>query len=904
MTHVTDHLNTALVDRYVIERELGAGGMATVYLAEDLKHRRKVALKVLRPELAAILGAERFLKEIEVTANLQHPNILPLYDSGEAGTFLYYVMPFVDGETLRDQLTREKQLGIEETFEIAKGVGAALQYAHERRIIHRDIKPENVLLQSGQALVADFGIALAVSHAGGTRLTETGLSLGTPHYMSPEQATGDRELDARSDIYSLGAMVYEMLGGDPPHVGSTVQAIVAQILTEDPRPLVSRRRTVPPHIDAAVRKALAKLPADRFATAGQFVAALATPGLATATATTAQTAGPGGRAAARGLHLSLAVLAVGLAGAAAAGGITGWALRPTAAAPGSLVARFRVPVRAGDAAFGSVVEISRDGRQIAFIGPGPNGTQQLFRRPLDAVEASPIVGTEGSLVMMPAFSPTGAEVAFYADQQLRIVPVEGGSSRGVTRMSPTSGGISWGDDDQIVFQPDFGQGLLVVSASGGEARVLTTPDTASGESDHRWPHVLPGGKQVVFTIWRGTNANARIAVATLESGEVRSLLDGTYPRFVDGYLTYASGTGVLHAVLFDAARGEVRGTPVPVLDSIALKGDGSPQIALSEQGTLAYLPSLGSSRPVIIGADGRLTELDLPFGDYQAPRFAPDGRSFAVGYDQEIWVYDLVLGTFGPVTAGGGFYPLWTADGSRLFFSRTEGANINVYAMPADRAQEAAPVFTAQGQHRTQDLSPDGRTLLLRVNNTPAGAAPDSNANLSGATTRQGFAGGQYDLWRLSLDSGAAEPWLQSRFLERAPTFSLNGRWVAYTSDESGRDEVYVRPFPGPGGRTQVSVSGGTEPSWSRDGRALVFREGNRFERVRVEVEGTFRVLSRPEVILEGRFYGYPWQRQYDFHPDGRRILALRAQDEETQLTVVTNWFARERERMERDGDR
>jgi serine/threonine-protein kinase len=900
MPHVTDQLNVALADRYVIERELGAGGMATVYLAEDLKHHRKVALKVLRPELAAILGAERFLKEIEVTANLQHPNILPLYDSGEAGTFLYYVMPFVDGETPRDRLTREKQLGIEETLEIAKGVAAALQYAHERKIIHRDIKPENVLLQSGQALVADFGIALAVSQAGGTRLTETGLSLGTPHYMSPEQATGDRELDARSDIYSLGAVVYEMLGGDPPHMGSTVQAIVAQILTEDPRPLVSRRRTVPPHVDAAVQKALAKLPADRFATAGQFVAALVTPGLATP----ATAAAAGGRGGPRRQPVSRTAVALGLAGAAAVGGVAGWALRPAPAAPVSPIARFRVPVRAGDAAFGSVVEVSRDGREIVFIGPGPNGTQQLFRRPLDAVAATPIVGTEGSLVMAPAFSPTGAALAFYADQQLRIVPIDGGSSRGVTRMSPTSGGISWGDDDRIVFQPDFGQGLLAVPASGGEARVLTTPDTAGGESDHRWPHVLPGGKLVVFTIWRGTNANARIGLATIASGETRSLLDGTYPRYVDGYLTYASGTGVLHAVRFDAERGVVRGTPVPVLDSIALKGDGSPQIGLSAQGTLAYLPSLGSSRPVVIRPDGNIVELDAPFGDYQAPRFAPDGRSFAVGYDDEIWVYDLVLGTFGPVTAGGGFYPLWTADGGRLFFSRTEGANINVYAMPADRAQEAAPVFTASGQHRTQDLSPDGRTLLLRVNNTPAGAAVDTSANLSGASTRQGFAGGQYDLWRLTLDGGTAEPWLQSAFLERAPTFSPNGRWVAYTSDESGRDEVYVRPFPGPGGRTQVSVAGGTEPAWSRDGRALVYREGTRFERVLVNADQTFRVLSRPEVILQGRFYGYPWQRQYDFHPDGRRILALQAQDEETQMTVVTNWFAGERERMERGGGR
>ncbi len=217
MTDQLDRLKAALSDRYKLERQLGVGGMATVYLAEDLKHKRKVAVKVLRPELAAVLGAERFVQEITTTANLQHPHILPLFDSGEADGFLYYVMPYIEGDTLRDKLNRERQLSVEETVEIAKSVSAALDYAHEQGVIHRDIKPENIPLHRGQALVADFGIALAVNRAGGTRLTETGLSLGTPQYMSPEQATGDRELDARSDVYSLGVVTYEMLVGDPPH---------------------------------------------------------------------------------------------------------------------------------------------------------------------------------------------------------------------------------------------------------------------------------------------------------------------------------------------------------------------------------------------------------------------------------------------------------------------------------------------------------------------------------------------------------------------------------------------------------------------------------------------------------------------------------------------------------------
>ena len=274
MSDITARLSTALADRYTIERELGSGGMATVYLAEDLKHKRKVAVKVLRPELAAVLGAERFVQEIATTANLQHPHILPLFDSGEADSFLYYVMPFIDGETLRDKLNRETQLDVDEAVAIARDAADALDYAHRQNIIHRDIKPENILMQDGRPIVADFGIALAVSAAAGGRMTETGLSLGTPHYMSPEQATAEKKLTARSDVYSLGSVLYEMLTGSPPHVGSSAQQVIMKIVTDTARPVTEIRRSVPPHVAATTAKALEKLPADRFASAAQFAAAL------------------------------------------------------------------------------------------------------------------------------------------------------------------------------------------------------------------------------------------------------------------------------------------------------------------------------------------------------------------------------------------------------------------------------------------------------------------------------------------------------------------------------------------------------------------------------------------------------------------------------------------------------
>ncbi|HJS46699.1 MAG TPA: serine/threonine-protein kinase, partial [Gemmatimonadales bacterium] len=267
-------LSTALEGRYRLDRELGQGGMATVWLARDLRHDRQVALKVLRPELAAVIGADRFLAEIRTTANLQHPHILPLFDSGEADGLLFYVMPLIEGESLRDRLAREKQLPVDEAVRLTGEVASALDYAHRHGVIHRDIKPENVLLHDGRALVADFGIALAASRAGSSRMTETGMSLGTPHYMSPEQAMGERELDARSDLYSLGAMAYEMLAGEPPYTGSSAQAIVAKVITERPAPLTARRDTVPPHVAAAIHRDLAKLPADRYPTAAALAEAL------------------------------------------------------------------------------------------------------------------------------------------------------------------------------------------------------------------------------------------------------------------------------------------------------------------------------------------------------------------------------------------------------------------------------------------------------------------------------------------------------------------------------------------------------------------------------------------------------------------------------------------------------
>ena len=390
-------LNAALEGRYRIERELGEGGMATVYLAEDLRHERKVALKVLKPELAAVVGAERFLAEIKTTANLQHPHILPLFDSGEADGFLYFVMPHVEGDTLRDKIDREKQPSIEEALKITEKVASALEHAHKHGVVHRDIKPGNILLNpEGEPTVADFGIALAVAHAGGGRVTETGLSVGTPHYMSPEQATGDRDVDPRTDIYALGCVLYEMLTGEPPYQGATAQAVLAKILT-DPAPAPTRVRvSIPPNVDAAIRRALEKLPADRFASAQEFAGALSDPGFRHG-----EEADPG-VAAGRGQLTPLAMVTTGVALILALA--LGRALLRLD--PPQPVIRVSVSIPEAQALNPAQawLDLSRDGSLMVYRGA--NG--MLWARRWDTLDSVPIPGTDGAT--RSVISPDGLEV--------------------------------------------------------------------------------------------------------------------------------------------------------------------------------------------------------------------------------------------------------------------------------------------------------------------------------------------------------------------------------------------------------------------------------------------------------------------------------------------------------------
>jgi Tol biopolymer transport system component/tRNA A-37 threonylcarbamoyl transferase component Bud32 len=867
-----DRLNAALQGRYTIQSELGSGGMATVYLAEDLKHHRKVALKVMRPELTAILGGERFLREIRIAAKLNHPHILALHDSGEADGFLFYVMPHVEGESLRAKLNREKQLSVDEAISITKQVGAALDYAHEQGVIHRDIKPENILIYQGEALVADFGIALAVSTAGGTRLTDTGLSLGTPQYMSPEQATGDRELDARSDVYSLGAILYEMLVGDPPHMGSTVQAIIAKVVSEEPRPVSTIRRSVPINVDAAVICALAKTPADRFGSGAEFVAALTNPAFSLPS-----TAGVAALVQHEGRWKSLAVAGVSAAVLFAAVALWGWLRTPPAADSG--VARFQAPVAdsRGWAGRRHRVAISPDGNRIAYIAVGQGSEDRLRVRQLDQLDTDAMEGTDGALD--PFFSPDGRWVGFATITDLKKVPATGGPPVTVVDF-PEPRGAVWTEEDVIYFGST--SGLWRVPASGGEAEQVTT--LSAGELLHNRPQLLPDGRGLVFTVATGGVEDTQVAVYSWATGEITTLFPGLAPQYVaSGHLVYGRTDGWLMGVAFDVDRMEVLDDPVTLVEGVLVKSTNTMDYALSRNGTLVYLAGVAGDVPrgglVFVDRSGR--EYPVPgLSRGTAPRFSPDGTRIAVGVGdvptRQVWGYDLADSTMTPLTfEGHNYYPIWSADGEYVVYSSETTDAVDLRLARSDGSGAWETLLSNGGWNYPGSWSADGRYLIYREQDPP---------------TRDDI---KSDIMILPLE-GDRTPW---RFLdlptsrEDAPALSPDGRWLAYDSDLSGQYEVYVNGFPDPGRRRKVSVDGGIGPVWSRDGRELFYCAGEALVVARVSTTGGFTVQDRT-VLFEGYCGGWPYHAGYDVAPDGQRfVTGGQVEVPDVRLVVVLNWF-------------
>ncbi len=871
MTDVPARLATALADRYRLERELGAGGMATVYLGHDLRHDRRVAVKVLRPELAAVIGAERFLSEIKTTANLQHPHILPLFDSGAADSFLYYVMPYVEGESLRDRLAREHQLAVADAVRLATEIAGALDYAHRRGVIHRDIKPENVMLHDGQALVADFGIALAMANTAGGRMTETGMSLGTPNYMSPEQAMGQREITGRSDVYALGAITYEMLAGEPPFTGPTAQAVIARVMTEEPRGLTGQRKSIPPGVEAAVFKALEKLPADRFASAADFARALETPGYAAQTATSATRAGRNPPS--RRLAVQLLPWAVALAAAAAAAWL---ALRP---APPRPVSRFALALPADQGivgARGNRATIAPDGSRIVYVGPG-EGTRRVWVRRRDELSATPLPGTD-----LPAhvfISPDGRRAGVITEsQRILVVPLDGGPAVAITDSAVGLDGATWSEDGYIYFDGLTGggtTGILRVSPAGGTWDTVTVVNREASETDHVWPETLPGDRGVLFTIARGGDMRtADIGVVPPDGSAHRVLFRGVTARYSPtGHLVYVTVDGTLLAVPFDLKRLEVTGEPVPLASGLNIRPFGAVDLALSAEGTLLYTTGGRGDDPrevVWVEPDGSVEPVDPGWvGDFRTLGVSPNGRRLAVSIfaegEEQIWVKELPDGPLSKITFDGpaAWRPSWSPDGRDVLYVSLQGITPDAWSKRADGSAPAELLLDLAAPVQEAFRSRDGEWLVYRT--TPRDIIGISRA-------------------------GDTVALVATPFEERAPALSPDGRWLAYQSDEAGRYEVFVRPFPATStAKWQVSNGGGTVPRWSPDGRVLYYRGTGNVVAVEVLPGPSFIAGARRTLFGLGSFADE--EGSWDIAPDGRRCAMIRDRGvaEPVGLVVIEN---------------
>ena len=849
-------LTETLTDRYELEREIGRGGMATVYLAHDIKHDRRVAIKVLHPELSAVLGPERFLAEIKTTANLQHPHILPLFDSGDANGLLYYVMPYVEGETLRGRLERERQLPVGDAVSIATEAADALQYAHEHGVVHRDVKPENILLQNGHALVADFGIALAVEQAGGVRMTQTGLSLGTPQYMAPEQAMGDRHIDARADIYALGAVTFEMLAGEPPFTGPSGQAIIARVITEDAPSLRAHRRSVPLHVEAAVSRALEKLPADRFATARAFADSML--------ADTTGVRSPGRRDA-RGRRARLIAALPWAAALVISVALGAWGM-----------------LRARDVHRNAVrffVDLPHDDPQVQGIAFAPDasalvyaGPSELMLRSMSDLAVRPLPGTTGGSA--PFFSPDGAWIGFIAEAKLKKVRISGGAAVVVADSLETLGGAAWSPDGQIIFT-GTNRGLASVSGNGGRARIITTPP--SGER-HMWPDVLPDGHGIVFTIWRRALPTAEIAVVTAD-GKITLLgLHGVNAHYLDGHLVFVHEDGSLASVPFDPATRRA-GSEDHLANDVAVElvqvaNPGAANYAVSASGSLAYVRGALPNQAVVVDRAGTLRPLALEPRTYARPRYSPDGRRVLfdtrVGAFGEIWLYDIGSATMQRLFAGDDAHqPEWSPDGKHIAFTaRSDTSGEDLFVMPLDGSAPPEKILGAAGDQYDATWTPDGRSLIYISDD------PFQNFGIVGLTDRR------------------PSKWLDAGTLGRTllgPRISPDGHWIAYWSDQSGHSEVYVRAFPDKGGVVQISSGGGTEPVWSRDGHELFYRQDDELIAASLVTRPGLTVTGR-HLLFAQRFETDGGHAYYDVGPDGKSFIFLKDTEAQAQLVVVLNW--------------
>ena len=875
--------------------------MGEVYRATDTRLGREVAIKVLPRELAQDPERlARFEREAKLLASLNHPNIAQVYgfesatqSDGPAVHFL--AMELVEGEDLAERLKRGA-IPVEEALPLAEQIAEALEEAHEKGIVHRDLKPANVKVRpDGKLKVLDFGLAKAwrgdgpgvassadlsqsptLAHTG----TAAGLILGTAAYMSPEQARG-KAVDKRSDVWAFGVVLYEMLAGRRLFEGETVSDVLASVLKSEPE-WAALPAATPYRLRQLLARCLERDPKRRLRDIGEARLALE-PG---ATVEPPVAAPVGARGIAPWLAVAAAILAVALTALAfvhfreTKASVT----RPPVARvtialpPGDLVDQKTTPA----------VALSPDGTKLAYVGTHENATRQLFLRFMDGAEAKPIAGTQGAYV--PFFSPDGQWIGFFSQGKLKKVPADGGAAQ-VLCDAPSGLGADWAADDTIYFMPFNTSGVWKVAASGGTPREVTQLDRSKGEVSHRWPQLLPGGAAVLFTVWTGPGWDEKsLQMQLVKTGERRVLAQGASTgRYVtSGHLVYnRDGVQTLMALPFDAERLQVMGGPaVALAEQVWEGGAEGAQYAVSSAGTMAYVashPARYERRMVWVDRTGKVEPLPAMPRPYYDPRISPDGRRFAVSSEEaaeRVWTFDFARPILTALTGPGSSQaPLWTPDGKRVVYRATRMGSRNIAWKAADGSGDEQRLTTNDNMQTPVSVSPDGKLLAYTELDPTRGN----------------------DIWLVALDGGKPVPFLRTPASEENPHFSPDGRWLAYTSDESGRSELYVQPFPGPGGKWMISTGGGTEPVWARDGRELFYRSGDKLMAVTIASEPAF-VARLPRVLFEGAFEPTGTGTSgFDVSPDGRRFLMIQPTAPErpvTQINVVINWFEELRQRV------
>ncbi len=875
---------------YEIAAPLGAGGMGEVYRARDSKLGRDVALKVL-PEAFA-RDAERmarFQREAKFLASLNHPNIASIYGLEDSGSTHALVMELVEGPTLADRI-KAGPIPIDEALRIAKQICDALEYAHERGIVHRDLKPANVKVTRDDAVkVLDFGLAKAIegeatdvdlinSPTMSRMATLAGVLLGTAAYMSPEQAKG-KPVDRRADIWAFGCLLYEMLTQKMVFHGETVTDTLAAVIRAEPdwSPLPA---ATPIRVRVLLQRCLQKDPKQRLRDIGD--ARIALEEVLSGALEQFPAAAAAGQVK-RPPWLSLATGFAGLLIGAAIAAFAASNLKPSPARP---VIRTMISLPAGQRLAGLdhlALAISSDGSEIAYLAAtqGANA-QQIYVRPMDSTEARPVPGTEGAID--PFFSPDGRWLGFFVDGILKKIPVNGSVAQTLEIDVANAQGASWNSEGQIVFAPGLSV-ISQVSDAGGVSRPLTHFST--GESSHSWPQFLPDGKAVLFL----SIASPTIAVQPIDGGQRRNLIQGqagTMPRYAtSGHLIYAQA-GALMAAPFDLRRLEVTGSAVAAVQGVLQSAEvnGPAQYSVSATGSLIYVSGnlqATQRRLVWVSRNGVEQALPAPPRDYEQPRLSPDGRRIAVGVVEtggvQIDLYDLGRDALSRWTFAGinNQYPVWTPDGKRIAFMSDADGTLTIAWQLADGSGGLEHLTSKSGETSVPfSWSPDGK-LLAGIQVAPP-TAPE--------------------IMVLQLSDRKAQRFLQNQAqtFQDAPQFSPDGHWLAYASDESGRREIYVQPYPGPGGKWQISTDGGNEPLWNRNGRELFYRVDEKMMAVDITTQPGF-AAGKPRQLFEGHYLrnGVGYARpNYDISPDGQRFLMVRSVEQEqsppTQINVVLNW--------------